>query len=60
MYGQDILCGISMGTFEIPHKISYTYIERCGFLYNIEILRALGFKSSLVFLKRPPDLPIDG
>ena len=24
------------------------------FLYNIEILRALGFKSSSVFLKRPP------
>ena len=28
MYVQDILCGISKGTFEIPHKISYTYIER--------------------------------
>ena len=43
MYGQDILCGISKGTFEIPHKISHPYIE---FVYNIEILRALGFKSS--------------
>ena len=21
MYGWDILCGISIGTFEIPHKI---------------------------------------
>ena len=25
MYGQDILCGISKGTFEIPHKLSYPY-----------------------------------
>ena len=25
-------------------------------LYNIEILRAIRFKSSYVFLKRPPDL----
>ena len=29
------------------------------FLYNIEILRALGFKSSWVFLKRPPVLSVD-
>ena len=25
------LCGISKGTFEIPHKISYPYIERHDF-----------------------------
>ena len=42
MYGQNILWGI-------PHKISYPYIER----YNIEILRALRFKSSYAFLKLP-------
>ena len=29
MYGYDILCGISKGTFEIPHKISYPYAEIC-------------------------------
>ena len=28
MYGLDILCGISKVPFEIPHKISYPYIER--------------------------------
>ena len=28
MYGWDILCGISEVPFEIPHKISYPYIER--------------------------------
>ena len=27
MYWQDILSGISKGTFEILHKISYPYIE---------------------------------
>ena len=25
---EDILCGISKGTFEILHKMSYPYIER--------------------------------
>ena len=40
--------------FEIPHKISYPYVERYDFLYNIEILKALRFKSSNAFLKRPP------
>ena len=40
MYGQDILCGIPKGTFEIPHKISYLYIERDDFLFIIENLTA--------------------
>ena len=31
MYGYDILCGISKVPFEIPHKISYLYIERYDF-----------------------------
>ena len=31
MYGQDILCEISKVPFEIPHKISYPYIERYDF-----------------------------
>ena len=34
MYGQDILHGISEGTFEIPHNISYPYIERYD-LYSV-------------------------
>ena len=37
MYGQDILCGISKVPFEIPHKTSYPYIERCAFHSEIEI-----------------------
>ena len=31
MYGENILCGISKGTFEIPRKISSPYIERYDF-----------------------------
>ena len=31
MYGYDILYNISKGTFEIPHKIFYPYIEICNF-----------------------------
>ena len=50
MYEWDILCGISKGTFEISHKMSYPYIERYNFLYKAEILRVLRFKSSEVFL----------
>ena len=37
MYESDILCGISKGTFEIPHKISYPYIERCRFYPQVKI-----------------------
>ena len=37
MYGQDILCGISKGTFEILHKISYPYIEKCRFYSQVKI-----------------------
>ena len=37
MYGLDILCGISKGTFEISHKISYPYIESCGFYSQVKI-----------------------
>ena len=31
MNGQDILCEILKVPFEIPHKISYPYIERYVF-----------------------------
>ena len=37
MYGKYILCGISNGTFEIPHNISYPYIERCRFYSQVKI-----------------------
>ena len=37
MYGQDILCGISKGTFEIPHHISYPYTERYRFYSQVKI-----------------------
>ena len=37
MYGQDILCGISKSTFEIPRKTSYSYSE------NLRALRVKSF-----------------
>ena len=37
MYGQDILWGISKGTFEIPHKMSYKYTERDDFYSVLEM-----------------------
>ena len=47
MYGQDILCGITQGTFEIPNKIYYPYNIhwKMQFLYNVEIWRAPGITS---------------
>ena len=36
MYGFDILCGISEVPFEIPHKISYPYIDRCIFYSGVQ------------------------
>ena len=41
MDGKDILSGISKGTFEIPHKIFYPYIERC-----VDFIHRWKFKSS--------------
>ena len=41
MYGQDISCGISNGTFKISHKISNQYIERCGFHSHMKIKELL-------------------
>ena len=38
MYGKDILCGISKVPFEIPHNISYPYIERSAFYSQVEEL----------------------
>ena len=40
MYGYDILCGISMGTFEIPHKTHAHTLEDVHFIYRLK------FKSS--------------
>ena len=37
MYGQDILYGISKVPFEIPHKISYPYIERYDFYTTLKL-----------------------
>ena len=42
MYVKDILCVISVGTFEILHRIFYLYIEK----YNIFFLQCWKFKSS--------------
>ena len=48
--GKDILCGISKGTFEIPHRLSYPYIERCGFYSQVKILELISL------LETPPGM----
>ena len=42
MYGQDILCGISKGTFEILRKILYPFIKDTMFVQQ------WNFKSSWI------------
>ena len=46
MSGQDILWGISKVPFEIPHKISYPYIEGCVVHQKAYILELLDLKVS--------------
>ena len=46
MHGQDIVCGISKGTFEIPHKISYPYIERYDIHATLKFYKLLDLRAS--------------
>ena len=57
MYGSDILCGISKGTFEIPHKISYSYIERCNFDTVLKFYEFLDLRTSKHFWNAPRTQP---
>ena len=45
MYGSDILCGISKVPFEIPHKISYPYIERWVVCWEVNIWELLDLQA---------------
>ena len=42
MYGQDMLCGILKGTFEISCKILYPYLKIYG------LMGSRNFKSSVI------------
>ena len=53
MYGQDILCGISKVTFEIPHKISYPYIERYDFYTTLKFVVLLDLRAQTRFWNAP-------
>ena len=53
MYGQDILCGISKGTFEIPHKISYPYIGRFDFYTEMKFYEFLDLRAHKCFWNAP-------
>ena len=57
MYGYNILCGISKGTFEIPHRISYPYIERCRFYSQVKIEELLDLRAVSVFETHTPPPP---
>ena len=52
--GKIILCGISKGTFEIPHKISYPYIERCVFYSQVKIQELFDLRAHKCFWNAPP------
>ena len=49
MYGSDILWGILKGTFEIPHKISYPYVERCSFYPRVKLQGLLDLRAHKCF-----------
>ena len=52
MYGQDIFCGISKATFEIPHKISYPYIERYDFYTTLKF-KTFNLRAHICFWNTP-------
>ena len=53
MYGEDILCGVSKGTFDIPLKISDLYIERCVVCWEVKIYELVGvFETSISAVKQ--------
>ena len=53
MHGWDILCGILKVSFEIPHKISYPYIERCVFCSQVKIQELLDLRARKYFWNTP-------
>ena len=53
MYGSYILGGISKGTFEIPHKIYYPYIERYDFYTTLKSLKLLDLRTHTRFWNAP-------
>ena len=53
MYGWAILCGISKGKFEIPHKIPYSYIERYDFYTLMKIYKLYELRTHLYFQTQP-------
>ena len=59
MYGYGILCRISKGTFEIPHKISCPYIERRGFYLQVKIWKLLDLRAHLRFWYAPLGVSIE-
>ena len=40
MYGQDILCGISKDTFEIPYKIFTHTLKDIDFIHSWKFMRS--------------------
>ena len=52
-YGWDILCGISKVPFEIAHKISFPYIERCAFYLDVKIQELLDLRAHKCFWNAP-------
>ena len=55
MYGYDVLCGISKVPFEIPHKISYPYIERCDFYATLKFQELLDLRAHMRFWNAPQE-----
>ena len=53
MHEYDIWCGISKGTFDIPHKIAYPYIERCRFYLQVKIQELLDLRAHKCFWNAP-------
>ena len=48
-----IMCGISKFTFEIPHKMSYPYMERYDFYTTLKFSKLLDLRALTSFWNAP-------
>ena len=53
MYGHDILCGIAKVPFEILHKVSCPYIERCLIYLDTKMYKLMESRACQCFWDSP-------
>ena len=53
MHGEDISCEIWKVVFEMPHKLTYPYADRCAFDIDVKFEDLLGLRARKRFWNGP-------